>query len=171
MTVGCGGFAKLLLLLLRSVVLIVQVWCFYWGVATVLLVPLLVCLVLTPAGCALLTNPRAASGCTWAPWHGTLRSCCSRGTSGTTLPSTTTQVHACAPLLMLLPLLLPLLPLPLMLPLPLSSQAARIPWPRSHTLVSLLVLAGLKQYPNYMMGGGYVIGGEVARMLVDIHAR
>ncbi|KAI7842582.1 hypothetical protein COHA_003686 [Chlorella ohadii] len=30
---------------------------------------------------------------------------------------------------------------------------------------------GLKQYPNYMMGGGYVIGGEVARMLVDIHAR
>jgi hypothetical protein len=30
---------------------------------------------------------------------------------------------------------------------------------------------GLKQYPNYMMGGGYVIGGEVARVLVDIHAR
>lgn len=70
-------------------------------------------------------------------------------------------------------LLLPLLPLllPLMLPLPLRSQAARVPWPRSHMLASLLVLAGLKQYPNYMMGGGYVIGGEVARVLVDIHAR
>ena len=38
-------------------------------------------------------------------------------------------------------------------------------------LLPLPLLAGLKQYPNYMMGGGYVIGGEVARMLVDIHAR
>lgn len=31
--------------------------------------------------------------------------------------------------------------------------------------------AGLKTYPNYMMGGGYVLGGEVARVLVDVHAR
>lgn len=30
---------------------------------------------------------------------------------------------------------------------------------------------GLKQYPNYMMGGGYVISGEVCRVLVDVHAR
>ena len=31
--------------------------------------------------------------------------------------------------------------------------------------------AGLKEYPNYMMGGGYVVGGEVARVLVDTHSR
>lgn len=31
--------------------------------------------------------------------------------------------------------------------------------------------AGLKEYPNYMMGGGYVMGGEVARVLVDVHSR
>ncbi|KAI3437945.1 hypothetical protein D9Q98_000389 [Chlorella vulgaris] len=30
---------------------------------------------------------------------------------------------------------------------------------------------GLKEYPNYMMGGGYVVGGEVARILVDINTR
>ena len=31
--------------------------------------------------------------------------------------------------------------------------------------------AGLKVYPNYMMGGGYVMSGEVCRVLVDVHAR
>ncbi|GAB4819239.1 hypothetical protein N2152v2_006285 [Parachlorella kessleri] len=30
---------------------------------------------------------------------------------------------------------------------------------------------GLKVYPNYMMGGGYVMSGEVCRVLVDVHAR
>lgn len=30
---------------------------------------------------------------------------------------------------------------------------------------------GLREYPNYMMGGGYVMGGEVARVLVDVHMR
>lgn len=30
---------------------------------------------------------------------------------------------------------------------------------------------GLKVYPNYMMGGGYVISGEVSRVLVDVHSR
>lgn len=30
---------------------------------------------------------------------------------------------------------------------------------------------GLRTYPNYMMGGGYVLGGEVARILVDTHRR
>lgn len=34
-----------------------------------------------------------------------------------------------------------------------------------------LWLAGLKVYPNYMMGGGYVMSGEVCRVLVDVHAR
>ena len=31
--------------------------------------------------------------------------------------------------------------------------------------------AGLRTYPNYMMGGGYVVSGEVARVLVGVHAR
>ena len=31
--------------------------------------------------------------------------------------------------------------------------------------------AGLRQYPNYMMGGGYVLSGGVARALVEAHAR
>lgn len=30
---------------------------------------------------------------------------------------------------------------------------------------------GLHMYPNYMMGGGYVMSGEVCRILVDVHAR
>lgn len=50
---------------------------------------------------------------------------------------------------------------------PTAADAAR--------LALLLLLptpsAGLRLYPNYMMGGGYVIGGEVARVLVDMHAR
>lgn len=29
--------------------------------------------------------------------------------------------------------------------------------------------AGLKEYPKYMLGGGYVVGGEVARALTDLH--
>ena len=37
-------------------------------------------------------------------------------------------------------------------------------------LSASLPSAGLKQYPNYMMGGGYVLGGEVARVLVEVHS-
>ncbi|KDD74010.1 hypothetical protein H632_c1655p0, partial [Helicosporidium sp. ATCC 50920] len=30
---------------------------------------------------------------------------------------------------------------------------------------------GLSVYPNYMMGGGYVLSGDAARVLVDVHSR
>ena len=30
---------------------------------------------------------------------------------------------------------------------------------------------GLKQYPNYMMGGGYIVSGDVAEMLMNINQR
>lgn len=30
---------------------------------------------------------------------------------------------------------------------------------------------GLKTYPNYMMGGGYVVSGDVSRTLVDVHSK
>lgn len=30
---------------------------------------------------------------------------------------------------------------------------------------------GLKQYPNYMMGGGYVVSGDVATTLMNINRR
>jgi hypothetical protein len=43
--------------------------------------------------------------------------------------------------------------------------------PGGGTLTHLLPPAGLKVYPNYMMGGGYVMSGEVCRVLVDVHAR
>ena len=30
---------------------------------------------------------------------------------------------------------------------------------------------GLKMYPNYMMGGGYVLSGDVVTTLINIHRR
>ena len=30
---------------------------------------------------------------------------------------------------------------------------------------------GLKMYPNYMMGGGYILSGDVSKMLLDINAK
>ncbi len=30
---------------------------------------------------------------------------------------------------------------------------------------------GLKTYPNYMMGGGYILSGDVSKMLLDINAK
>lgn len=41
----------------------------------------------------------------------------------------------------------------------------------THAALAELPPAGLREYPNYMMGGGYVVSGEVARVLVDVHSR
>ena len=43
--------------------------------------------------------------------------------------------------------------------------------PPARLLQCLGLHAGLKTYPNYMMGGGYVVSGDVAASLVNINRK